>query len=282
MKPQVAPFETKTMCIRIVPKTGANIMLTRHPVDLKMSNGNVYLSASGYDFTGYQTTASVAPAMVDLEGILGIAGIGIEQISNGTFDNARAYLFYCDYTNPIEDYEPVVASILGRAHLLDHRYRIEESSLVHALNQSVGKTYNQLCQKQFGGTEFAGCKLNLTPLTHSGTVTAATSSQTIFTDSGLTQSAGYFALGYVQWLTGRNVGTGTHQVKVFASGVIELYESLFYPPLVGETFTAVAGCAHTVAACKAFGNILNFGGFPNIPTQMIYTQVGWVNNPPPA
>ena len=121
MKTQVAPPETATLCLRIVCTNGTTIRVTRFPRDLTMANGTIYQTGSGFDFTGYESTASLSPSAIDLEGMLGYAGVTREAVASGVFDNARAYLFACDFKNPIEDYEPIVASFLGKATLDEDR-----------------------------------------------------------------------------------------------------------------------------------------------------------------
>ena len=56
MKTTVAPFDTLAICLRIVCTNGTTIRVTRYPRDLVMSNGQVYLTGSGFDFTGYEAT----------------------------------------------------------------------------------------------------------------------------------------------------------------------------------------------------------------------------------
>lgn len=273
-KIKVAPYETRTICLRIVPKVGLNVQLTQYPRDLTMSNGQVYLSAAGYDFTGYVAGNSTAPAMIDLEGIVGQAGIGVDQINSGQFDNARCYLFAIDYTNPIEDFEEIVCSILGRTHIMDQRYKIEEMSLVDALNQSSGQTFMAMCQKTFGSQTFAGCKINLASYTFTGALNTVTDSH-IFTCNSLTQATDYFASGTIQFITGTNAGLKSQEIKSFTSGGnIEVYESFYYTPNVGDTFTIIAGCRKRMSDCQAKGNIVNFGGFPYVPTTTQYMSVG--------
>ena len=167
MKPAVADPRFRVICLRIEPTTGSPIYLTHHVRDLVMS-GHTYLSTSGYDFTGYTSTASMSPSMIDLSGIAGLAGIGFDEIGSGVFDNARVYLFATTWTSPVEDEEQIVASILGKTTLQDSRYTIEEMALIDALNQSVGKTYTAACPKTFGGTEFAGCNANAATFTVTG------------------------------------------------------------------------------------------------------------------
>ncbi|WP_326526177.1 hypothetical protein, partial [Dokdonella sp.] len=65
MKTTVAPYETAVKCLRIECSNGLTVRLTRYPVDLVMSNGQVYQTGTGYDFTGYSATASLTPAAID-------------------------------------------------------------------------------------------------------------------------------------------------------------------------------------------------------------------------
>ena len=130
MKSTVAPYATRAFCLRIVCTNGLTIRLTRYPVDLTMSNGQVYQSGSGYDVTAVTASSNFSPSAIDLEGILGFAGVTRDLIASGTFDNARAYLFACNFLTPVEDYEPILASMLGKATLMDDKYVIEEMGLV--------------------------------------------------------------------------------------------------------------------------------------------------------
>lgn len=274
MKTQIANAETRALCLRIVPRVGNEIRLTAHPRNLAMSNGRIYLSTSGYEFTGYTAGSSTSPAMIDIEGIAELAGIGVDQINSGQFDNARCYLFACDWNNPIEDYEEIVASIMGRTHLLDQRYKIEEMSLIDALNQSVGRTYMATCQKTFGGQEFAGCKVNLAPLTATALITAVNGAHN-FIAAGLPQANDFFTAGTVKFTTGQNAGLKAMEVKIHSvGGLIEVYEPFYYTPMIGDAIEIIAGCRKRKQDCKAHSNIINFGGFPYVPTTTQYTKVG--------
>lgn len=274
MKAAVADSRYRVVCLRIVPLVAAPIYLTRHPRPLTMG-GHVYLSGSGYDFTGYSAAANLAPAMVDLEGIAGFCGIGYDEIAGGVFDNARAYLFATTWTAPVEDEEPIVASILGKTTLMDSRYRIEEMALIDALNQSVGKTYTAACPKTFGGQEYAGCMKALGPLTVAGTLTAVTSSS-IVRDAARTEAADWFAAGTLQFTAGANAGLKPLEVKSYAAdGTIETFEPFHYAPAIGDAYTLIPGCRKRLADCRdKWANVVNFGGFSFVPTGSQYGQVG--------
>lgn len=277
MKTTVADYRTRVLCLRIEPKTGAPIRLAQHPRDVTMSNGTVYQTGSGFAFSGYSADTGTSPGMIDLEGFAGFAGIDFAAVASGTLDNARAYLFATSWKTPVEDEEPIVASILGKTTMTDGKYRIEEMSLIDALNQTVGQTYTAACPKRFGGQEFAGCKFGLATVTVSGTVTTVTSAS-ILCDAALdgVHAADYFGEGTIQFTSGANLGLKPQEIKSYdANGTIEVYEPFFYLPQAGDTFTMIAGCRHRLVDCRdKWNNVINFGGFSFIPTSSQYAQVG--------
>lgn len=275
MKSQVADYHYRVLCLRIVCTNGTIFRLTNYARDLTMSNGDVYSSGAGYDFTGYTAEANLSPALVDIEGIIGQAGLTYDVVASGVLDNARAYLFATTWNNPVVDYEPITASILGKTTIADGRYRIEEMALIDVLNQSVGDTYTAQCPKKFGGQEFAGCKIDLTALKVTGTITSVTNNR-IVTDSARLEAADYFAGGTIAWTSGQNVGLRASEIKAFgAGGVVEIYETFYYMPQVGDTYEMYPGCRKRLQDCRdKWNNVINFGGFSNIPTSSQYGQVG--------
>lgn len=276
MKPAVADYSTRVLCLRLVPVTGSPIYLTDHPRDLLMS-GHTYLSTSGYQFTGYSSTDSFAPASIDIDGIAGLAGISRAAIASGLFDGARCLVFATSWAAPVEDQEPITAGVFGKATLLDDRYQISGVSLIDALNQSVGQTYGAQCPKVFGGQEYGGCKASLAANTVTGTLTSVTSAA-IFRDSARAEAADTFGAGTIQFTSGPNAGLKPLEIKSHQSnGTIETFEPFYYLPAVGNAYSMVRGCRKRAADCQARvggSNILNFGGFEFIPTGSTYGQFG--------
>jgi len=272
MKSVVADYRYRVLCLRIVPVTGSPIYLTDHPRDLVMS-GHTYLSTAGYEFTGYAATAGFAPASIDVEGIAGASGVTRAAVGSGLFDGARCFVFATSWAAPVEDQEPVVAGIFGSATLRDHRFQIGGVSLVDVLNQSVGKSYGAQCPKAFGGTEYAGCGVSLAANTVTGTLSSVTSSS-VFTSAARTEPADFFGAGTIQFTSGPNAGLKALEIKSFAAGVITTFEPFYYLPVVGDAYTMVRGCRKRLSDCQAYSNVVNFGGFPFIPTGSTYSQVG--------
>ena len=274
MKTVVADYRYICHGVRIECTNGLIVRLTDYPHDLTMS-GHVYKSDSGYQFTGSQSGASMSPGALDLEGVSTLTGISRDLVASGVFDNARMYCFATQWNAPVEDHEPIGAGILGKTTIQDDRYRIEMMMLVDALGQSVGRSYTPGCTKTFGGQEYAGCKVALGPLTKTGAITHVTSGS-VFRDSARTEAADWFGAGYIKWTTGDNVGLKPQEIKSYAAdGTITTFESAYYPVQVGDEYELVPGCRKRLEDCRdKWGNVLNFGGFPSVPTSSTYQKVG--------
>jgi uncharacterized phage protein (TIGR02218 family) len=281
MKIAVADRRYRVLCCRIVPVSGPTVRLTDYPRDLTMAGGQLYLSTSGYAFSGYAATDDFAPSAIDLEGIAGVAGISRAAVGSGVFDGARVYFFATDWTSPTEDEEPLTAGIFGAAQLLDERYKISGVSLIDVLGQTIGRAYGAQCDKTFGSQGFAGCKVALAPNTVTGTLTHVTSTR-IFRDSARSEAADIFGAGTIAFTTGPNAGLKPQEIKSHAAdGTIELHEGCYYLPTVGDAYTLIRGCRKRLVDCQnrwngtaTFNNVANFGGFPHVPTSSQYGQIG--------
>jgi uncharacterized phage protein (TIGR02218 family) len=216
----------------------------------------------------------MAPAVVDLEGIAGIAGIDFDEIVSGVFDGARVYAFATTWTTPTEDQEPIGVGILGKTTIMDKRYKAEMMMLGDLLNQTVGKTVTAACPKKFGGTEYAGCGFDASTVTVTGTITGVTSNS-VFTDSSRAEASDYFGEGTIAFTTGDNAGLKPMEIKSFASGVITTHEPFHYTVQIGDEYTMIAGCRKRLEDCRdKWNNVVNFGGFSYVPTISTYTKVG--------
>lgn len=276
MKSVVSDYRYRVICLRITPLYGAGtvIRLTAHPVDLTMSNGQVYKADSGYEFTGYSSGSGGSPGVVDIEGILLGSGVSRDAIASGVYDNARINVFATDWPSPVEDDEPFLLGFFGRTERRDDRWHAEAMGAQDVLNQSVGYTVTPNCQKKFGGTEYGGCQKALGPLTVTGTITSVTD-RWHFADSARAEAADYFTAGLIRFTSGANAGLKAQEIKVHASGgAFTLFEPFHYPFSPGDAYILVPGCRKRLADCIAWGNVARFGGHPHVPTETTYTKVG--------
>ncbi len=271
MKSTVAPYATAAWCVRIVTVSGPVLRLTTYPYDLTMSNAAVYETDAGYEQTAYQSGTGFSPSAIDLTGFVGIAGITRDQIASGVFDNARVYVFKCNFIAPIEDYEPVSSGFFGKTTLEDDKYTIQGMGLIDALNQTVGKTITAACSRTFGD---AGCKKVLTAIDVAGTVTHITSASVI-RDASRSEAVDYFGAGTIQFTSGNNAGLKPLEIKSYAAdGTITTFEPFYYLPAVSDTFVMIPGCRKRLEDCRdKWNNMINFFGFTWMPTQSVYQQV---------
>ena len=275
MKSVIADPATRVICLRIVARSGTTVRLTQYPIDLVMSNGDVYMSASGYTFSGLSSSTSMSPSLIDLEGIVGLAGIGRDELSSGVFDGARCFLFATSWAAPVVDEEPMVKSIFGKTTIKDDLYVIEEMSLLDALGQSVGLTVTPTCWKRFGSAE---CGKDIGPLTVTGTLTHVTDAYTL-RDSARTEADDYFGAGTIAFTSGQNVGLRPIDISAYsADGTITLQEPPYYPVAVGTSYSIVPGCRkREIEDCQAkWANRINCGAFSNVPTKSVYTTTGGI------
>ena len=102
-----------------------------------------------------------------------------------------------------------------------------------------------------------------------GTVDGVATNHT-FSASGLDgYQDGWFTGGKVTWLTGDNAGA-IMEIKFHVNNGAEvsfdLWETMPFDIVVGDTFDVTAGCDKSLATCRdRFNNVPNFRGFPYIP-----------------
>lgn len=296
MKSAVADYKTRIFAIRIESTNGNDVVrLIDYPHDLSIG-GNVYRSDSGYEFTQYGATNSASPSVIDLEGVLLAAGIDLDSITAGVWDNAKGYIFATSWTNPVVDEEPIAKFLFGKVRLEDDRYVVELMHLIDALNQSVGLSHGPLCvntlfDENLDGETFARskCGLSLAAYKVTGTITAVTSNQ-VFVDASRAEADDYFGVGSIRFTSGNNFDAGVRSAVIQSyvgvlspntnNGTITLFEAMPFAVQVGDTYEMIPGCRKQLAICRdKYSNVVNvtsggFLAFPHLITQAQYTAVG--------
>lgn len=270
MKPVVTEWSRVVHCLRIEPKESPNIYLIEYPHDLTMSNGQVYSSVYGYQFTGIEFSGDGAPPTIDLSSFLGVNGITKAMIAGGIFENARVKIFSTDWSNPVEDEQPDLCGVFGKTSIQDQKYTVEIMGLIDLLGQRVGESFSPLCSLRFGGQEHAGCGIDLVPLRESTTVTGVTDNYT-FVCSGLNDSEGfdddYFGAGRVWFTSGDNLYAQSQKVKSYSAGQFVMAEPFPFAPQIGDSLIAEPGCRKRQAEdCRdKWNNMRRHRGFFLVP-----------------
>ncbi len=293
MKAHVADWQTRVYCVRIEPANDSPIVrLAGYPVDLPMSNGQVYLTESGYEFSGIDATTTFASQSLDLQGILQQGAISRDDLKAGVYDNARVYLFATSWAAPIEDEEPIGLGFFGKVNTDDDRYTVQIMGAIDVLSQSVGRSFSPSCPWTLFDETLDGRVLPVSqsrctgpranpdgPVLDDFKVTGSLTSvidQYQFRDSARAEADDWFAYGAIRFTTGPNAGLKPLEIKAYTSnGTILLHEALFYLPLVGDQYEMIPGCRKTPDACKnKYSNKVNYGGQDRLPAPSVYQQRG--------
>ena len=81
----------------------------------------------------------------------------------------------------------------------------------------------------------------------------------------MTEPAGYFPGGEIQWTGGANAGLNM-EIKDFQNGQFTLVLPMPNTISVGDTNNAIAECDKTFPTCyNVFNNAVNFRGEPYVP-----------------
>lgn len=287
MKSVVAPYQTAATCVRIECVNGTVIRITNYPFDLVMSNATVYKTDAGYEPSSHSATSSFSPSALDLEGIAEVGSLTNDQLASGVFDNARVFIFKCNYLSPVEDYEEVLSGFFGKTTKEDERYSAECISIVDALNQSFGYSYTTACSNTFCDS---GCGITKALVQKTGTLSAV-SSRFVVRDAARTEADDWFGGGTIEFSTGDNAGLKPLEIRSYlADGTITTFDPFYYTPAIGDAYILTPGCRKRLVDCRdKWGNVAvtsgthalksdpnsgGFFGFPDVPSSSTYQQVG--------
>lgn len=260
----------------IIREDGAIYGFTSHDQSFVMdvtdwgvsSSDLVFSSEQGFSASSIVTTAGFEVDNLELSTLDDGSFFDRDEILAGAWTNAEFRIFrYRWDVDPVtiaDDVETIMRGTFGEFTLNENTLVFELRGLTQKLQQSVGIVSTKTCRARLGDNR---CKVDLSPLTFTFTVTGVTDKRT-FTASAATQAADYFGEGIVTWLTGDNAAGRPHKVREFSGGVFTLSLPTVLNIQVGDTFEAVAGCRkRLIEDCKTkFANVLNFQGEPHRPT----------------
>lgn len=130
--------------------------------------------------------------------------------------------------------------------------------------------YGRGCQHFLYGEQFrgVGCGVDKTAWQYVTTIASVDPAQRSIIISGQRPASAetFFNAGHLL-ITALNVKM-TIAWSAFDASDTLLKLVTWHPEIeVGQALTAYGGCAHTRAACEAFGNLENFGGFSDVPNK---------------
>lgn len=254
--------ETTTLatCWKVTRTDGTVLGFTDH--DQNITVGSViYEASSGYTRSAIHTIADLSVDNLDIQSALDSDTLVAEDLRDGLWDNAEVEIFFVNWQNLSQGQIMLKRGTIGQVELQDGIFKAELRGLTQALQQQIVELYTPDCRADLGD---ARCKVDLGPLTVTGTVTAATDRYG-FTDSSRTEADGYWNGGLVTWNGGANDGRKM-EIGTSANGVFTLFLPMSGNIAVGDTYSLQPGCDKTFATCKTrYSNANNFRGEPYVP-----------------
>ncbi len=228
--------------------------------------GVTFLHTVGLLISKVQHPADTEPSNSEADCLINAAGLTEADIEAGKWDHGACTLFTTNGDDPRMGQLIIQKGFFSKFEKVGPRYRVELRGLNEALNQTIGKYTEELCDADYGD---ARCGLNLVARgeIHNGTLTSVSNAYT-FRDTSRTEGVEYFDNASGVWTNGLNNGFPFH-VDRWASGTKEfkLRTAAPFLPVPGDTYTVKRGCKkRKVPDCLDRLNVINFRGTPDVPT----------------
>jgi len=182
-------------------------------------------------------------------------------VTGGRFDDATVRYFLVNWKDLTQGAVKLVQGRIVQAAIDGGKFRFTVHSEISRFSQSIGIVVTAYCRH-----DFADAKCQAVPETLAGTVTAVTDELRFTVSFTGTFANDYWNRGTVTFDTGALAGI--RPVEIFdwtSAGAVTLLQPIPDGLEIGDTLTLTQGCDQTRTACMAFDNIVNFGGFPDVP-----------------
>jgi uncharacterized phage protein (TIGR02218 family) len=243
-------------------RTDDTIMgFTNHDKDI-VYDDVTYEAASAFTASAIKNNSSMAVDNLEVDGILDNEKITEPDLMAGLYDGAQVEVYLVNYEDLTQGALIMRTGTLGEFSIQKEMFTAEIRGLSQKIQQNIGRIVTPRCPAVLGDSK---CTVDLSGFTFSGVVSSVTDNQT-FNSSSLTQDAGYFKFGVIEWTGGSNAGLSMEVKSSPEVGLINLALPMPYNIEAGDEFNAVAGCNKAWTTCKdKFDNLVNFRGFPFVP-----------------
>jgi uncharacterized phage protein (TIGR02218 family) len=269
-------------CWRVTRLDGLSYGFTDHDQDL-LVEFQLYVATTGFTPSTVSGKADLSIDELELEGVLDHAGITEADLVAGRWDYSSVEIFFVDWSAPDAGKIKLRKGWLGQVSTSKGRFTAELNGLSSKLSQSLGREYGAWCDAKFCD---ARCGLDKTSFTSTQQVVAAANRAQITITALPLPEAQRYQNGTVYFESGENMGLEM-EIKSNASATdLDLFLPLPFNIAAGDQVRVTVGCNKSYAACRdKFSNVVNFRGFPHVPTvdsQIAGPENGLVNNQGPV
>lgn len=261
--------ETNYCFILTLTKVNGDIIRLSNSVGNIVSDGHTFLGSPGFEMSSIVSAVSGEAPSVDIAIPMRSGGtVDRLDVKAGFYDGASIEVLALDFLQPAEGTINVFKGKINQIDAADSGLaQIRAIGFGAGLTDLIVESYTTDCQTNLGDP--LRCKVNLTGFTKSAVVASVTDRRNItITVTEPRAVDGWFANGAVKFLTGGNAGLAFDVRQwVQATSHVSLWLPTNAEMQVGDTLNIAPGCNKTAATCTAkFANIINFQGFPFLPT----------------
>ncbi|WID96031.1 DUF2163 domain-containing protein [Bosea vestrisii] len=253
---------TLCRCWSLTRRDGAVLGFTDHDRDLSFDS-TLFRANAGLEAAEAGSELGFATSGGEVLGALAASGLNEQDLSRGLYDDARVALWLVNWADSSQR-TLLETGFVGEVKRSDMNFTAEVRGLGKAFDEERGRLYTASCSADLGDV-----RCGVMPGSSAATV-AATDGRLSLTAPALSGYAdGYFGGGRLVFSAGSNTGFATEIRSHRDDGgavVLQLWQAAPQPIVVGDVFTAQAGCDKRFTTCRnKFGNGVNFRGFPHLP-----------------
>ena len=247
---------------------GKAFAFTDHDLPFEFE-GFVFQADAGLSARAIAQTTGLAVDNTEALGALSHASLREDEIEQGRFDGAKVKAWLVNWQQPEQRMLKFSGSI-GELRRIDGAFRAELRGLSEVLNRPLGRVYQKPCTAVLGD---ATCRFDLSQPGYRETrvVDMIKDRRELSWDSFDGYAEGWFERGRLEALDGAAAGLWSvikHDRISAGKRVIDLWEPLRGALEPGDTVRLIAGCDKRLEICRLkFDNLLNFQGFPDIPSE---------------
>jgi len=270
------PISRSTYCQTwiITRKDGTKEGFTNHDRNLSVF-GTECRAAFGFSGTSSPRTAELNTDSTELTSVF--VNITENDLITGKYDDASVVVYVYDWINSVivsTQFRGFIGGYtVGFLPSRGKQFQIQVESIAEKLEVNVNAETSSECRHKFLSQGYGRC--NLTPTANNtsnadlpqikATVGGVNGLSNIVVTSPATDNWIGFKYGTIRFLTGALAETEVYIIDTIQPNQVILLYPLPIAPTVGDEVLLTRPCNKTVEACKNFGNIANYGGFPRLP-----------------
>lgn len=259
---------TLCRCWAITRRDGVEYGFTDHDMELSFE-GVSFKANSGLSALALQQTTGLSVDNTEAIGALTDTAVREEDIFAGRFDGAEVRAWLVNWDNPNTRWLQFRGSI-GELRRAGGAFHAELRGLTEALNRPLGRIYQKPCTAVLGDTD-CGFQLD-TPGYFDERPVEQIDNSRVFRWRGFRGfEPNWFERGRLILTSGGASGLSGIVKRDSFDGeyrIIELWEAIRSEIAEGDVVRLEAGCDKRMKTCQLkFANLLNYQGFPDIPSE---------------